>query len=417
MAIVRPFKGVRYNLEKVLLKQVIAPPYDVISNEYRANLVNRSAYNVVNIDLPIGEDRYVHAAQLYQSWLQDKVLIKEQTPSLYMYEQEYEYGGKSYIRTGFIGLLHLEDFGKGTVFPHEKTLAGPKKDRYDLMLECKANFSQIFGLYLDPTSQLNPIFDDCHEGMPIASAMDDDKVKHTIWPINDPESVNAIQNFMKDKAIYIADGHHRYETALMYRDTMRKKNNDDPAEAKPYDYVMMMFVNFYDPGLMVFPTHRAVDIPADFDMAGFKAKLSQTFSITPLAGLDAIDSFLAEHKDPGTIAMVTQDGIFGLLINQELLESLHPVYRNIDTYLLQKNIMESYLGIPEEQILAKKGIHFYQQPNEVKDFVDANSGIGFILKSVDVDTIRKVSESGLVMPQKSTYFYPKLATGLLINDI
>ncbi len=418
MAIVRPFKGVRYNLEKVLLKQVIAPPYDVITPEMRANFVHRSPYNVVNIDLPEGgDDKYHHAAYVYNEWRKSGVMIKEQQPALYLYEQEYEYNGRSYVRAGFVGLLKLDKLGAGVVFPHEKTLAGPKKDRFDLMEECKANFSQIFGLYLDPEERLSAIFNDCHQGMPIASAIDDDKVKHSIWPISDPKAIHEIQSFLKDKAIYIADGHHRYETALMYRDKMREENRDDESELKPYDFVMMMFVNFYDQGLMIFPTHRVVSLPENYSMEKFMSILQQSFSVTKLADLRAGEEFLGQHRDPGTIVMVKKDGVYGLLLNQELLESLHPIFRNIDTYLLQKMILNDTLGIPEEQILAKKGIYFYQSPEDVQKHVAKNDGIGFILNPVTIDVMRKVSESGLVMPQKSTFFYPKLATGLLINEL
>lgn len=419
MAIVRPFKGIRYNYEKVLLRQVIAPPYDVISPDLRDVLVGRSQYNVVNVDLPVGDaDKYTVAARTYNEWLGDSVLKKDSEPALYIYEQEYELEGRAYTRVGFVGLLKLEELGAGTVFPHEKTLSGPKKDRFDLMAACKTNFSQIFGLYLDPDDRLRGIYNECMQGMPVASAVDDDKVKHSIWAVDNPKTVQEIQSFMKDKAIYIADGHHRYETALMYRDKMREENQDADGETKPYDFVMMMFVNFYDPGLLILPTHRVVDVEASITEDKLLENLKNDFNITKLDDNDdAIDAFLESHKEPGVIVMLTTKGAYGLLIDQEKLESMHPVYREIDTYILEKNILNEYLNIPTEQILAKKGIYFHLTEKEVRDHIDVKGGIGFILRSTSIDTIRKISESGLVMPQKSTYFYPKLATGLLINEL
>lgn len=415
MAIVRPFKGVRYNLENVLLKKVIAPPYDVISEEYREELLHKSPYNVVKIDLPVGENKYHEAASTYVHWKHDGIFIKDNEPTFYVYEQEYEFDGKHYSRIGFVGLLKLEEFGK-TVFPHEKTLAGPKQDRFDLMTASKANFSQIFGLYLDPDNRLESLFSECHHQMPLESVIDDDGVKHSVWGIHDQADIDLVESIMRDKAIYIADGHHRYETALMYRDKMREMNNDKPDETKPYDYVMMMFVNFYDSGLMVFPTHRVVDVPQNFDVEKFKEQLKGEFVVNPVNDEEA-EKFLETSKEPGSMVVVTREGNFAISLDQEKLDSMHPIYRNVDTYLLQKNILTGILNIPEEQILAKKGIYFYQTKKEVEDKVNSGSYVGFIMRGTSIDVIRQVSENGLVMPQKSTFFYPKLATGLLFNEL
>jgi uncharacterized protein (DUF1015 family) len=399
----------------VLLKQVIAPPYDVIGQDLRDALTQRSQYNAVNIDLPVGEDKYAAAAELYQSWRTDEILLKEQKPSFYIYEQEYEYDGHSYIRSGFVGMLKLEPLGEGTVYPHEKTLSGPKQDRLELMRATKANFSQIFGLFTDPDNRMASIYHQFDQGMPAGSAVDEDGVKHTFWAVSSEKTIQEIQSILKDKAVYIADGHHRYETALMYRDEMHKQYGDSD-EPQPYDYVMMMFVNFYDPGLMIFPTHRVVALPDGYEEAAFLEQLSDDFIVKKLDDtIDSVDNFLAQHTDPGTMAMVLKSGIYGLLINQELLESLHPVYRNIDTYLLENNILKPYLHMTDEQLLAKRGISFVQAEATVRQRVAAG-GIGFVLKSTPMDEVRRVSESGLVMPQKSTYFYPKLATGLLFNE-
>jgi len=418
VSIVRPLAGVRYNLEEVLLKNVIAPPYDVISPEMKDALKAKCPHNIVTVDLPDGEpeEKYANAAKIYKDLLDKGILARDKKSSFYVYEQIYEFAGKEYVRTGFVGLLKLEELGKGTVFPHEKTLSGPKKDRFELMKACKTNFSQIFGLYMDKENMLNTCFSDAKKNMPASSAVDDEGVKNTLWAVNDVESVQYIESFMKDKAIYIADGHHRYETALNYRDYMRELNGDDPREEKPYDYVMMMFVNFYDEGLKIFPTHRVCEVDSSFDINAFLDDVKKSYSVEELADEAACDEFV--NKSSGRNMAAYFDGKFyGMKAGEEVLEHLHPVYRKIDTYLLQQTIMIDVLGMTEEQILKKEGVYFVQTMDKIEKLTEGKKAIAFILKGVDIEIVREISESGLVMPQKSTYFYPKLQTGLVINPL
>jgi len=417
VSIVRPLAGVRYNLEEVLLKNVIAPPYDVISPEMKTKLKEKCPHNVVTLDLPDGEeDKYANAAKIYKELLENKILVKDKKPSFYVYEQIYEFGGKEYVRTGYVGLLKLEEFGKGSVFPHEKTLSGPKKDRFELMKECKTNFSQIFGLYMDRENMLNTVFAEAKKNMPASSAVDDEGVKNTIWAVSDEKTVKLIEDFMKDKAIYIADGHHRYETAINFRNYMREQNKDMEGEEKPYDYVMMMFVNFYDEGLKIFPTHRVVDVDESFDFAAFSEKLKNDYDMEELEGEAEASEYVNNPTNGRTMAVYFDGNFYGIKASEEVIENLHPVYRKVDTYLLQKSIMIDMLGMTEEQILRKEGVHFVQSMDVIRRLTMGKKAIAFILKGVDIDIVREISESGLVMPQKSTYFYPKLQTGLVINQ-
>jgi len=417
VSIVRPLTGVRYNLEEVLLKNVIAPPYDVISPEMKEKLKAKCPHNVVTMDLPDGgEEKYANAAKIYKELLDKGILVRDKKPCFYVYEQIYEFGGKEYVRTGFVGLLKLEELGKGSVYPHEKTLSGPKKDRFELMKECKTNFSQIFGLYMDKENMLNSVFAGAKKNMPASSAVDDEGCKNTIWAVAD-ESVHLIEDFMKDKAIYIADGHHRYETALEYRNMQRELNNDVPGEEKPYDYVMMMFVNFYDEGLKIFPTHRVVEVEPDFDIKAFLDKASSSFDVEELAGEAEATEYINKPKNGRNLAVFFDDKFYGLKAKAEVLENLHPVYRKIDTYLLQKALMIDVLGMTEDRILRKEGVYFVQTMDAIKKLAADKKVIAFLLKGVDIEIVREISESGLVMPQKSTYFYPKLQTGLVINQI
>ncbi|TCK62445.1 DUF1015 domain-containing protein [Seleniivibrio woodruffii] len=415
MSIVRPFAGVRYNLEEVLLKSVVAPPYDVISPEMKQELKDKSPYNVVTLDLPDGaDDKYANAAALYKEYLDNKILVKDQKPGFYVYEQVYTYGGKEYVRTGFVGLLKIEELGKGSVYPHEKTLSGPKKDRFELMKACKTNFSQIFGLYMDKDNRMNLVFNEAKKNMPTASAMDDDGVKNTIWSVQNENTVRMIEEFMKDKAIYIADGHHRYETALNYRDYAREQNADMEKEEKPYDYVMMMFVNFYDEGLKIFPTHRVLEVDSSFSFEAFKEKLRFDFTIEKLADAAAADAYVNDASGERTMAIYYDNTYYGIKANDEVIENLAQVYRKVDTYLLQEGIMKKFLNVSDERLLKKEGVYFVQTLEQIEKLAADKKAVGFILKGVDIEIVREISESGMVMPQKSTYFYPKLQTGLVI---
>jgi len=412
---VRPFRGVRYNLEKALLKHVVSPPYDVISENEKESFKTKSPYNVVRLILPEGKDKYSNAGKLYNQWKSEKVLVKDDVPSFYVYEQEYQYEGKKYVRTGFVGLMKLEEFGKGKVFPHEKTLAGPKKDRYELMKACRANFSQIFGLYMDKENELEKAFASAKKTMPAASAVDDDGVKNSLWLIQDQDIVNKISRFMSNKSIYIADGHHRYETSLNLRDFFRKQNKDAADELKPYDFAMMMFVNFYDEGLKIFPTHRVVDIDEQFDEKVFFEKLENYFVVEEIEPA-RYEEFL--NKDEHcNIVMVYGDKYYGLSIKDDDYEKLHPVYRRVDTYILQELILKDVMGFSEDKLLNKEGISFIQSEEKVREASKKNKAVGFILNGVPIEVVREISENGYVMPQKSTYFYPKLQTGLVFNDI
>lgn len=417
MAIVKAFQGVRYDVEKVSLKHVIAPPYDVIGDEYREALVSRSPYNVVNVDLPVGgESRYEDAAELYNSFRDTGVLKKDGKPCFYLYEQTYEFGGRKYVRTGFVGVLKLEELGKGTVFPHEKTLSGPKKDRYDLMMATGANLSQIFGLYMDEDNRLSGLFNQVKKNMPSASAVDDEGTNNAMWAVEDTAFIEQISSFMSDRAIYIADGHHRYETALNYRDARRAAENVPAGEERPYDYVMMMFVNFYDEGLKIFPTHRVVELKPDFNLDDFMLRAKKQFEVTPLADRAAAEAFLAEPEASGSWVMMYEGQHYIMRVDDEAFENLHAVYRKIDTFLLQELAISGLIGKPEEEVLRKEGIWFLQKYDEIVRKMRDKKAMAFLLRGVDIDVVREVSESGLVMPQKSTFFYPKLQTGLVINE-
>ena len=416
MVFVKPFNGVRYNLEKALLKNVIAPPYDVISNDMKAVLRNRAPYNIVRLILPSGKDCYENACRTYKQWKKEGVLLKDEKPSLYIYEQGFELEGKSYVRTGFVGLVKLEEFGKGHIFPHEKTLSAPKEDRLKLMKACRTNFSQIFGLYLDKEKKLESLFAFIKKDMPTVVAVDDEGVKNSIWQIYNEEHINYMIDFMKDKNIYIADGHHRYETSLDYRDFARKMDNSDAEEIKPYDFTMMMFVNFYEDGLKVFPIHRIINIEPSFGLNTFVRNIEKFFDVEDLSAEDNLFGYL-ENRDSMSFIVYIGDKKICITVKDDMMEKLHPIYRKIDTYVFQEVILKRVLKYTDEMIANKKNIDYINNVREFEEVSADSRTIGFMMKGINIDRVREVSENGLVMPQKSTFFYPKLKSGLIINDL
>jgi len=416
MVFIKAFNGVRYNLEKALLKNVIAPPYDVISNDMKAVLGNRAPYNIVRLILPSGKDCYENACRTYKQWKKEGVLLKDEKPSLYIYEQGFEFEGKSYVRTGFVGLVKLEEFGKGHIFPHEKTLSAPKEDRLKLMKACRTNFSQIFGLYLDKEKKLESLFAFIKKDMPTVVAVDDEGVKNSIWQIYNEEHINYMIDFMKDKNIYIADGHHRYETSLDYRDFARKMDNSSTEEIKPYDFTMMMFVNFYEDGLKVFPIHRVINIEPSFGLNIFVRNIEKFFDVEDLSAEDNLFGYL-ENRDSMSFIVYIGDKKICITVKDDMMEKLHPIYRKIDTYVFQEVILKRVLKYTDDMIANKKNIDYINNVREFEEVSGDSRTIGFMMKGINIDWVREVSENGLVMPQKSTFFYPKLKSGLIINDL
>lgn len=413
MAYIKPFKGLRYNLEKTMLKQVIAPPYDIISKDMREALEIKSPYNIVKLILPEGENKYAGAAHLLDTWQSEEILLKDELMSFYLYEQEYEFDHKRYSRIGFIGLAKIEEFKKNIIMPHEKILSTPVEDRFNLLRECKANLSSVFSLYLDNEKKLDKLFYYVKKTMPSASAVDDDGVKNTIWVISEEKDVNFLIDFMKDKKLYIADGHHRYTTALNYMKMMREMNHDGVDNIRDYDFVMMMFVNFYDDGLKIFPTHRVIDMREDFNIDNFMNKVKKFFDVKMLEGEGKIEEFFSD-KAPTRIIIYFESKYYGIVLKDEFFEGLHPIYRKINTFILHEFIIKNCLSIKDEDVLKNKGINFVHNFQDVKKLCNVKNTIGFLLPAVNIDVVREIAENNLTMPQKSTYFYPKLSSGLVI---
>ena len=441
MAKVVPFRALLYNADAVKeLSSVMAPPYDVISPEQQDVLYQRDPHNVVRLILgktseadSDADNRYTRAAADFQRWQDEGVLVRDAEPAIYLYDQEYPVEGEQVVtRRGFMALTRLEDFSSGVVKPHEKTLAGPKTDRLSLTKACRANFSPIFSLYSDPCCVLEALARREKERQPDLSVTDDDGVKHRLWRVSDPAIIDKSQELLDNKPLFIADGHHRYETALNYRNYMREKHPDFTGK-ELFNYVLMYFANMEDQGMLIFPTHRVLHGLAEFDLEQLLEKLAPFF-VVESQPFDAVDPDARQHvketlKDLGedrhVIAMFGGDGrIHYLRLRNEGVmdaffdEKAPKALRTLDVSILHCLILEHLLGISaeaQEQQTHLKYVKNFHEP--FAQVLAGQSQVAFLLNPTRMSEVRDVANAGEKMPQKSTYFYPKLLTGLVINKI
>ena len=412
MAEVVPFKGVLFNvpqISKLSGEDLLAPPYDIITPEYKDVLYEKNPYNIVRIDFGkefpgdnSGENKYTRAKKALDDWLKDRALITSRTPCFYSYEVSYEIHGKEQTLRGFLGLVRLEELGEGNIHPHECTHSKPKKDRLDLMRICGANISPIFSLYNSTDKKTSSILLDINKARPYIEAKDSDGSVHRLWAIEDSDAINNIKNELEGKAIFIADGHHRYETALEYRKEMREKEGATDA-AKPYDYVLMFLANMSDEGLTILPTHRLVkNIPP-----GTLDILSSDFEIQKTSGnFDIADSIAGERDVFGLYK--GGDSWYKLSYRGEGISEAVPALKDLDVYVLHELIFKK-LGINSD-------IVYEMDVNKCIALVEENNfSAAFFLNPTRVEDVERVALASLRMPPKSTYFYPKLLTGLVLN--
>lgn len=412
MAEVVPLKGVLFNVpktSKVSGEDLLAPPYDIITPEYKEELYRKSPYNIVRIDfgkeLPgddSTENKYTRAQKLLEAWLKDGVLITSQTPCFYSYELSYKMHGKEQKLRGFLGLVRLEELGKGNIHPHECTHSKPKQDRLELIRICGANISPIFSLYNSPARKTSSILSGINKTQPYIAAKDADGSVHRLWAIEDSDTINIIKNELEGKAIFIADGHHRYETALEYQKEMREKEGDSDS-ARPFDYVLMFLANMSDEGLTILPTHRLVrNIPADA-----LDRLSSDFEIQQISGSFDIANSIAGERDVFGLYK-GGDSWYKLSYKGEGISDAAPALKDLDVTVLHELIFKK-LDIND-------GISYEMDVNKCISLVKENTfGAAFFLNPTQVEDVEKVALASLRMPPKSTYFYPKLLTGLVLN--
>ena len=395
MANLKGFKGLRYNSEKISqISDVIAPPYDVINKKQQEELLNQSQHNVVHIDFNdgVGDEKYSNAGKIFNEWLDENILIQEDKEAIYPYLQEFTYKSKSYSRLGFIALVEVSEFSKKIVLPHEQTFSGPKEDRYKLMKACKANLSPIFGVYDNSDKIADDILKNfIDQNNPVITGKSKDGVSNTVWKIDDAEKISKIIESFKSKEILIADGHHRYETSLnYYKDFPDNKNK----------YTMFYLAGSNQEGLLINPTHRILQnvkesnllidqIKQNFDCEDYNQEINEDF-LNP-------DEFFMISKEANTV------------LKCKIKEKDSVKFYSMSVYGVQEFIIDKFIDNYD-------GLDFFKSFNDANDSILENS-LGLILPKFIPPDIMKVVLNDDKMPQKSTYFYPKVATGILFNKL
>lgn len=437
MVKISPLEGITYNSNNVNIENVVAPPYDVISGQEQEELYNLSDYNIVRLILgkTFSEDnennnRYTRAASDFRNWIDNNVLVKSDKPCIYYYIQEYTTSKGEFIsRKGFIAKNRIENYSKDTVMPHEYTMGGPKADRLKLMNECKANFSQIFMLYSDPEKRVDKAF--TLPKKPFIDLKDKQGVRNIVYIIDDKQVINKVVELMNDKTLLIADGHHRYETAIAYRDCMREQNPDWNEDSN-FNFVMSYFANLDDENLKVFPTHRIItrdinakvllnDIRKYFDITEYSFdranKISARENFVKELELKSNDNivFGAYFKNVDkyyAISLREKDAVNTILETKDI----PPVLRKLDLTVLHKIIVSDMLCFSDEDQMKQNGIAYIKKEEEAFEAVENDAAeVVFIMTSPKIQDIKDISREGYRMPQKSTYFYPKLLSGLVIS--
>lgn len=427
MAEIKAFKGLRYTEKAGDIGQLCCPPYDIINGEEREALIEKNQYNLIRLELPVlggSEDLtpYYEAAKTLRTWLKEEILKTDEKEAVYIYEMEFSAYGKSHKVKGFVSLVKLEPFSKGVILPHEETLSKAKTDRFNLMKTTGCNFSQIYSLYMDEDNSAFDLIDKVSQGQPDSCFTDSDNVTHRMWIARDSEFIAALTEKLSDKKLYIADGHHRYETALNYKNYV-EGNLDEIGSS---GYVPMMLVNMENEGLVVFPTHRIVRDLQNFDYNEVCEKCREYFDIVPYLNREKGEEGLARAYAEGKKAFVlfTGDNNYTLLTlkNIDVMNTLLPegcnALKQLDVSILHTLILERIFGIDKENMAKQINLTYTRSMQEAIEAVDQKrADCCFLLNPTRVSEIRDVAAAGDKMPQKSTYFYPKLTTGLVMNKI
>lgn len=433
MADIRPFRGVHYN--KSLLKDwsaVICPIYDIISPQLQQELYLRSEYNFVRLefgrDLPqdtASDNKYTHSAVTLEQWLKEGIIETDKAPAIYLHDQYFEYKGKQYKRRGVITRVRLEERDKGVIRPHEGTMAGPKSDRLSLLWALQANTSPIFALFEDRGKQIASLLSSQERLKPLIRLKKIGGEAHVVWAITEPAVIAKISSNLAALPLYIADGHHRYESALNYK---RERMNCEPSASadEPFNFVMMTLIDFADPGLMILPPHRLVRGISKSGMDRLMTKLESFFEIEELS-LDSlgiwehIDDLLARTGEVRVMLFgPVAQRIFilkprDLAVTSKMMPYFHSeIYKRLDVSIIDHVILEKLLGLSSDE--EKTNLAYsYDRGDAIGKVLSQEYQLAFLLNPVKPEVIKAIADVGDRMPRKSTYFYPKLPAGLILN--
>lgn len=440
MAIVAPFKGLTYNLDALDdLSRVVAPPYDVISEDEQGTFYQADPFNVIRLILgkkKIGDsdwdNRYTRSADQFRLWEADDILVRSDRPSIYITSLTYDPGdgGATRIRWGLIVLVRIEEEGSGVILPHEKTFSAHKEDRLKLMKASSAQFSQVFGLYEDSENKVARHVKHVIEAPPEISFDFKDGTSHQMWTVQDRSIINKVSESLRDKSIFIADGHHRYETSRNFRNTMRARYGLRPSN-RSYEYVMMYLTNMDDAGLTILPSHRLIKRCADFQLDPFLEAISQWFELTLLPSSDVKKTLQdikerLEEKGRATSAIgfrhhgERRTYMFQLKpgMRDRMDEAIHPSLKKLDVLVLSRLVLQKILGFSKRDMDDEEKFHYQSDMGKALSMVDSGAyQMAFLLNPTKMEHIKEVANHSLVMPRKSTYFYPKTLTGLVFNRI
>jgi len=445
MALVYPFRAYRYNPEVAPFDRVLTQPYDKISPAQQEKYYAADPHNLIAVekgrtslqDTP-QNNVYTRAAAALKGWIAANAVKQDAAPAFYAYTQEFTVPGSSARRTrrGFIGAGQLEDYANNVVFRHEHTLSGPKADRLELLRHTHTHTGQLFMIYSDPQKRVDAILGEVESAeKPLTELLDEYGVTHRLWMISEPARVAAIQKAMAEQKLVIADGHHRYETSLNFRNESRMKTGKVIPDAA-YERSMMTFVNTHSEGLTILPTHRVVNNLRDFSWSAVRRYLEPWFATEVFSFVDdaqravALEKFqagLTQAKSQRAIGVYPAVGAgskaFYLLTLHagadlaQILPGLSPLQRQLDVVLLHQGILEPALGVTPRAVASESNLSYEREFVEAIEAVDRGAQVAFLLNAVDVDVVMKVATSGEVMPQKSTDFYPKLLSGITMYRV
>lgn len=417
MARIEPLQALHYDLHRTGgLQDVVAPPYDVIDAQQRAELAARSRYNVVAVDLPQGEDPYAEAAATLAAWERDGAVVRDTTPAIWVLTQDYTGpDGRPRTRSGFLARVRVEDYGAGRIRPHERTHPGPREDRLRLTRATRANLSPIFSLFDDPAGRAWDALAPTTQSGPWAEAADADGTVNRLWRVADESAIAEVKSALDKSELLIADGHHRYETARVYADEVGGEG--------PHRYVLMCLVALQDPGLTVFPIHRLVNKLGDRRRQALTETLERDFDAQPLDGADAlipqptdgavsIGYIEARRRAPQLLRLKDQK------IADAALRGHSEPYRRLDTAVLEALILKGTLQMTDEDIDHLDGLAYARDfDHALRLIADSTYEAAFFMAPTPIENIRDVAAAGESMPPKSTYFFPKVPTGLLFNPL
>jgi uncharacterized protein (DUF1015 family) len=419
VAEIQPLRTLRYEPRVVgSLDAVTAPPYDVIDDAERAMLAAKSPFNVVEVDLPRdenGRDPYMHAQNTFEAWQQQGVLVREREPAIWALTQDYTGpDGRQRTRHGFLCRVRVEDYGPGRIRPHERTHPGPKEDRLRLTRATRTNLSPIFSLFEDPEQAAWHALEPFTAETPFGEATDPDGTVNRIWRVSDPGAIAAVQQTLSDRELLIADGHHRYETARVYAEEIGGEGE--------HRYVLMFLCSLSDPGLTIFATHRLLTDLTDEKRAALAETIERDFESSPVdaAGLEPgpeedgivlgyLDRF---DRQPTRLRLRDQS-----IADAALPDKPEP-YRRLDTAVLEAIVLKGALGMSEDDISHLHGLNYSKNLDDARTAVtDGRADAAFFMRATPVEQVREVAEAGESMPPKSTFFFPKVPTGLVFNPL